>query len=208
MSHKYQIDDLLDAAVHRLKEVFTQSFDVWVKNDGFNKSTLQIERHNAIEALNLFRILGRPEMAVSAMYVCCLLDPEVMVKGSSRADGTPETLHLDDIVLCVEMRRRLDELNVAFWLKLTEPIAGCNQTPARACADTIVNGLSRKMRVTPGIYMRGGSLSETLRKLWGWDMCMVCKDPLVARILRLQRDVWVELPNAIDLILSDWDTVE
>ena len=207
MSHKYQIDDLLDAAGHRLKEVFTQSFDVWVKNDGFNKSTLQLEHHNAIEALNLFRILDRPEMAVSAMYVCCLLNPEVMVKGSSRADGTPETLHLDDIALCVKMRRRLDELSVAFWFKLTEPIAGCNQSP-KTCADTVVNHLSREMRVTPEFYMSGGILKEKLRRLWGWDMCMVCKDPLVARILRLQRDVWVELPNAIDLILSDWDTVE
>ncbi|KAI1786588.1 hypothetical protein LXA43DRAFT_1109504 [Ganoderma leucocontextum] len=94
LSHKYQLDQLLEEAViHRLKgTVFTTELEVRDKSDGGfadGSPPLELESHHAIEALNLFRVLDRPEMMMPvALYQCCQLEATELVHGVTESRET------------------------------------------------------------------------------------------------------------------------
>ena len=162
---------------------------------------------SAIEALNLFRTLDRPEMAVAAMYVCCQLDPGTVARGTTRADGTREGLGADDLEVCLRMRRELDRLDVVVLLRFAAPFAapaGCVSPPGM-CADILEDRLLGQIRASPETFMDGDPLSGGLREQSGWYTCHVCAEVLRARVVELQREVWRELPEMMDLELADWD---
>ncbi|KAI1781889.1 hypothetical protein LXA43DRAFT_844855, partial [Ganoderma leucocontextum] len=70
---------------------------------------LELESHHAIEALNLFRVLNRPEMMMPvALYQCCQLEATELVHGVMRDDGVSrECLSSAYLELCLEARQNL-----------------------------------------------------------------------------------------------------
>ena len=72
MSHKYQLDQFLTTTIiPRLKQVFMTELELWDEWDGFSGfPPLEIKDHHAIEALNLFRLLNRPEMIPRVREEC------------------------------------------------------------------------------------------------------------------------------------------
>ena len=93
MGHKYQIPHLLTTATSSLKRIFPSSLELW------DNRPSKVRDHS-LEAVNLFRLLDRPDMLVSALYDCCRCPARTIVRGTLRADGTRECLTPEDVELC------------------------------------------------------------------------------------------------------------
>ncbi|KZT67607.1 hypothetical protein DAEQUDRAFT_672986 [Daedalea quercina L-15889] len=93
LSHKYQIDYVRDAYLWRMKSCFPTKFETWDTMRGSCGSTLTgFCTADAITAVNIARLTGTDSMLPTALYSCCLLDPECLLKGTARLDGTREYL--------------------------------------------------------------------------------------------------------------------
>ena len=103
MAHKYQLVPLLSEVTRRLKSVFTDSFDIWRIHHGGSTNLAALEPHHSVEALNLFRLIGRTDMIPAAFYMCTQLSVETLLRGVLRADGsTLEVLDDSDLERCLE----------------------------------------------------------------------------------------------------------
>ncbi|PIL26653.1 hypothetical protein GSI_11278 [Ganoderma sinense ZZ0214-1] len=127
LAHKYQLDQLLDAVVQRLKRSFTTRLATWDRSGGFDptRSPMRLYRDHAIEALNLLRLLDRPEMTPMAVYGCCQLPPKALVRGVRRADGAAlECLALDDLEWCLAAKESLMRQSVRVLAGLCRALEG------------------------------------------------------------------------------------
>ena len=122
LSHKYQLDQILAATIHRLKGTITTRLAVWERSGGFYaRSPLGLRYPNAIEALNLFRLLDRPEMIPVALYECCQHGLAFILQGATRKDGvTRESLSPSDLELCLQVRGELVRATVRLLTELCE----------------------------------------------------------------------------------------
>lgn len=197
LSHKYELDELLEATVRRLKQTFTSGFDVWARNDGFERSPFSVSLSNAIEALNLFHTLGRLEMLPTALYQCCQLDPHYLVFGAPRADGTPESLGPEDLERCLRAQNALSHEDILVALAPSaQPAAACGNP--HACRKWM-RALFLAVRNDPPPWLRGDPLSSffvtvTNTSLQQGRLCTLCGEKLVAGVREHQRGVWVNLP--------------
>ncbi|KAI0750312.1 hypothetical protein C8Q80DRAFT_1102077 [Daedaleopsis nitida] len=116
LSHKYQLDDLLEAVVCRLQAVFTTEFKLWPARDNLRSEIMPQVGDCAVEALNLVRLLGRTDMLPTAIYCCCLLEPEDLVLGTARSDGTLEKLTTGDLILCLHAQKALRDKHIELTL--------------------------------------------------------------------------------------------
>ncbi|KZT07943.1 uncharacterized protein LAESUDRAFT_758072 [Laetiporus sulphureus 93-53] len=108
LSHKYQFKDLLKDAVTCLKSYFTDSFDVWSKSmEPGSRPIFHLEPADAIAAVNLTRLTREVSMLPTALYSCCQLPTELLLKGIRRADGTTERLDEDDLIRCIDGKANL-----------------------------------------------------------------------------------------------------
>ncbi|PIL28389.1 hypothetical protein GSI_09540 [Ganoderma sinense ZZ0214-1] len=117
LSHKYQLDQLLAGVIRRMKDTFTTQLDVWdpTQASGFCSAgsslrlELELEPSDAIEALNLIRLLDRPEMIPTAVFGCCQESLALLLQGTTRrGDGvTAERLSPSDLELCFKVERKL-----------------------------------------------------------------------------------------------------
>ncbi|KAI0718052.1 hypothetical protein C8T65DRAFT_737569 [Cerioporus squamosus] len=105
---KYDMQQLVDDAYVALQTLFPANLSEWDERDG-PEFRHNFKDENAIEALNLFQQTGQFEMVPAAVYRCCQLDPAVVLRGTTRADGTPERLTPKNIELIARAKERLKE---------------------------------------------------------------------------------------------------
>ncbi|GJE89898.1 hypothetical protein PsYK624_060100 [Phanerochaete sordida] len=109
---KYNIQDIISEARHRLSEVFqTDSLDDWcveLDPEG-DRTPLQISYFDYIDALRLSRLLGMHSITPLLFYVCCNLSPFEKIVDGVQLAGIPEpvTLSQDDLRTCLRGRARL-----------------------------------------------------------------------------------------------------
>ena len=106
MGHKYKIDVVLETALSKLRMTLVSDLEAWVE-DTKGQCVTHTPHLYAIEAVNLFRRVQRPDMLDIPMYLCSLLDPDLLVGGTRRKDGTLERLSPEDLALCIGARQRL-----------------------------------------------------------------------------------------------------
>ena len=109
IGHKYQAIEAVDAALERIVLFFQKASSIgspltagW---DNFWESHqrdigIKVELSDAIEAVNLARLLSRPEILPFALYLCCAGHPLHLRNGVSREDGAIERLSDEDYVKC------------------------------------------------------------------------------------------------------------
>ncbi|KAI0800651.1 hypothetical protein C8Q74DRAFT_432137 [Fomes fomentarius] len=93
LGHKYELEQVLHAALGRLRIVFTTDLATWRQAYGPGKfPNLSFYAFDGFEAVNLFRTIGCTEMLPVAFYLCALLPNADLIKGRPRADRTLEKL--------------------------------------------------------------------------------------------------------------------
>ena len=220
LSHKYQLDQLLAAAIHRLKGTFTTQLDVWEKSGGFYPgSPLGLKYPNAIEALNLFRLLDRPDMIPVALYECCQHGLAFILQGATRKDGvTRESLSPSDLELCLQVRGELVRATVRLLTEL------CESYTARLLLASSSPGCS-----SPGMCL--GSLKILLDKChenlrdcifpdpldsyyietldgiaYNEELCGACEDVFWEEYSHLRKKAWASLPRLMKVEVAEWDS--
>ena len=230
LSHKYELEQLLTAVLHRLQRTtFTTHFDTWARSGGFRAalSPLALRPRHAVEALNLFRRLGAParDMVPVALYGCCLLPPAALLRGTPRDDynqgggGTRERLAPRDLELCFETKARLTQASVRVTLALADFVEArislvCAGGKAECAAPKVcLDSLAALLTATQGT-MKGGIGADALggcfeREMDTWvylgRICGVCAGALRGAHGRFLREAWEALPWMTQTSVEDWD---
>ena len=230
LSHKYELEQLLTAVLHRLQRTtFTTHFDTWARSGGFRAalSPLALRPRHAVEALNLFRRLGAlaRDMVPVALYGCCLLPPAALLRGTPRDDynqgggGTRERLAPRDLELCFETKARLTQASVRVTLALADFVEArislvCAGGKAECAAPKVcLDSLAALLTATQGT-MKGGIGADALggcfeREMDTWvylgRICGVCAGALRGAHGRFLREAWEALPWMTQTSVEDWD---
>jgi hypothetical protein len=110
---KYQVEELRDEAVHQLHARYPRKIADWdytCRTDGDTASTIVVSYpiEEDLVIANVARALDLPDIHLAALYGCCSLAPDVLVRGRVLEDGsTVERLCADDLVACVQGRENL-----------------------------------------------------------------------------------------------------
>ncbi|KAI1781603.1 hypothetical protein LXA43DRAFT_978012 [Ganoderma leucocontextum] len=222
LSHKYQLDQLLEAVVLKLQRTFTTQFEVWNRSGGFleRSSPLELGFRHAIEALNLFRLLDRPDMVPVALYGCCQLQPAELLRGVKRDDGvSQERLSPADLELCMETKPRLMQAAVRLMMALSDFVEarislvcsgkqGC--LVPKACLgslDSLLSSTRVQMRCKIDADALNGIFSEEMN-MWVslGRLCAVCGDALRAAHLKFRREAWGSLPMLMRMTIDGGDS--
>ena len=223
LSHKYQLDQLLAAVLHRLKGTFTTQLDVWDRSGGFGSLTpLNLRSTDAIEALNLFRLLDRPEMIPVALYECSQIKPGFLLRGAFRSDGvTREHLSPSDMELCMEARDDLVQATALLLMRLCEAsearilqVSNNNQNAGclspRTCMENLRIVTERGHRdlreciFADPLCTYYTSTAESM-PLTG-EICGACGDVLRAAYSQERRTLWRSLPKLAGVEVTGWDS--
>ena len=109
IGHKYQAAEAVDAASERIVLFFEKACsegrllnagwdDFWESHQ--RNIGITVELTDAIEAINLARLLDKPSILPFAFYLCCAAHPLHLRNGVRREDGTLQTLSDVDYLKC------------------------------------------------------------------------------------------------------------
>ena len=225
LSHKYQLDQLLVAAIHRMKGTFTTQLNVWDRRDGIGEHFIpgHFWPEGVIEAINLFRLLDRPEMLPAAFYECAQLRPASVLRGALRADGvTKEHLSPSDMALCFEVKEELLQATARLLAGLCQVcdarIVEISSNPGRCtgpgpgvCVEGLRVVIAKGLRDTcecidADPFNMYYMFSADNAPLTG-EVCCACGDVLKAAYSRECTRIWRSFPRLMGVEVANWDSV-
>ena len=104
--------------------------EVWIYDDC--RKPPKFDDIHAIGVVNLARLTGTDELLPAALMACSCLGQKV-VNGFTRADGTQETLSMDDLARCIAGRAALSRAYIAATRALFRPEVAAGCTRASQC---------------------------------------------------------------------------
>ncbi|KZT67627.1 hypothetical protein DAEQUDRAFT_384018 [Daedalea quercina L-15889] len=220
LSHKYQINYVREAYLSRLKSCFCTDFDTWNSvSDDHGSKVMSFRDTDAIAAVNIARLTGTDTMLPSALFQCCELDPERLLKGVARADGTCETLSLQDTAKSILGRQTLimGAISTAFSTLDPDKLPPeCSQN--HVCRHTIgclrAEFMNREPSSIKSFLWRPKVLISGSPEVWAsvfrslqrrCYLCQSCLDVLCNAQQAKNRKRWARLPRLLDLEMPvDW----
>ena len=223
LSHKYQLYQLFNAVIYRFEDIFPTRLDDWDRRgavDGDDPNRLSSAE--AIEAVNLFRLIDKPNMIPAALYRCAQLEPRSILCGEMRADGvTRELLSPSDMELCMEVKEELLKATASLLTRLHEacearivhpthaPSSACCASPGlcvrdlrivmRRCLEDMRAGLS-----ADPLDMR--YMGEVVSAQRDGGLCHVYGNVLEVAYAEERREIWRRLPELTGVDVAYWDS--
>lgn len=189
LSHKYQIDNVLQQAVKPLKHYYTSSFATW---SGAVPIPFSAQgKEHCITAVNLAHLLDIPSILPVAFYDCCALGGK-LVYGRQRKDIPRECLSTDNLSKCFEGRDQLAREGVG----LVGRIFGYNseqhcKTPSRCESSLRATQTLALTNTTAGAAMILSSWSTFIEGAAGpFPLCGLCTKALLRRDVEERHEVW------------------
>ncbi|PIL26644.1 hypothetical protein GSI_11269 [Ganoderma sinense ZZ0214-1] len=224
----YDFRELLRAIYSgvRLKRHFTTRLSAWDARGGTDgKSLLRLSAPDVIEALNLFRLIDRPDMVPIALYECAWqLGPAFLLHGARRSgDGaTLERLSPADTELCMEVKEELLQATACLLTRLCEACDGRIDEispridPGSGCAAPAhcVEGLKTVMRrarrdvseclsADPlDMYYMSAAVSFPVTG----EICRACGIVVKAAYTQERRRIWEGFPKLMRVEVAGWDS--
>ena len=203
LSHKYQIDALLQPIVSLLERTFPTSFNTWLQNEGFRRAPIRFVHAQAIEAVNLVRVLGRPDMLPTALYASCQLTPAQICRGVPRADGTLERLEPGDVERCFSATMRLRSIAHGMAVRLFVYPRCANPESCDVLCNAVKEALEEEGGLFGGDLLRVGV--DLAPREWGSWLCKLCAVRNLERgVLASQREAWSSLHHVFDVDFPSW----
>ncbi|TBU41575.1 hypothetical protein BD309DRAFT_964953 [Dichomitus squalens] len=208
LAHKYDISRVLNEATARLQQLFPPSFEAWDANAKIRASK-RFRPEDAIEAVNLCRALGRrdggDDMLPAALYLCSQLEPGKLLRGHRRADKTLEKLDMDDVELCLDLKKTFVEnaADMAVKLHAGNVSENCRggfwKNTCRSLLAQVRQGSMMSMVFKDALG--GDPLGESLRKginaMEEVGLCASCATMLRNRERDLRKAFWEKLPGLV-----------
>lgn len=118
---KYQVEELREEAVHQLHARYPRKIGDWdytCRTDADTAATVVVSYpiEEDVAIANVARTHGLPDIHLAALYGCCSLSPDVLVRGGRPAadaeaaspDAAPaERLCEDDLIACLQGKENL-----------------------------------------------------------------------------------------------------
>ncbi|OJT14413.1 hypothetical protein TRAPUB_9054 [Trametes pubescens] len=209
LSYNYQLDRIFAITLGLMKVVFTDDFQAWRARENKTEGTtrVKIKDKNAIEAFNLLRTCGQPELLPVALYICCGLETRVLLRGVERADGSLEKLRDSDLERCLAARDVLELQNAALnrsVFDFADPARQACLAPS-TCPVTLHNighmaGLGTKSE-TEARRVFHRILAETPMSV---VVCSSCASFVTSGLTMFYENLWRDLPRILDLPVPTW----
>ena len=212
LGRKYQIDSLYNDALGVLKTFLTTQYGSWYdepRYDAWGRYGL-----DPIAAVNLARLTDTPSILPIALYLCCQLRTEDLLRGTTHPDGTSQQLTLDDLRRCVDARVLLTREKDAAVERIFDLTMSEHCADLGSCKERLEYHMAiyrkRVMDNTPGWNIAGPWLPYVWLKSCsserGYGEPPLCSHCMA--LLELQhRDVcakmWEDLPRYFDLETSE-----
>ncbi|KAL1951341.1 hypothetical protein VTO73DRAFT_490 [Trametes versicolor] len=227
LSHKYEVNHIQEAALRRLKPAFPNNFAAWKTYESPSlefwpdthqartaASQVDMAPGEPIEAANLLRRCGYDGMLPVALHMCATLDIHVLLHGAERADGTRETLAVDDLERCLVARGTLEGRSAEFLHRMLdfEPAEGGSFSGGmhRECAGRIRRAWTATVRYLKDLECE----SEVTRRAFLMEVlseaeddvkaCNVCLDYVSSDERELSQELWNDLPTIMGLQVPTW----
>ncbi|TCD61648.1 hypothetical protein EIP91_008136 [Steccherinum ochraceum] len=127
MSHKYEIDDLLEEGKRRLRLRFPGDLKSWDRL--YSSSAIVLgSPSDAISMANMTRFLGLSRLHHRALYDCCQLDTDMLVNGAYDDNLVREVLCSEDIRACIDGRTKLAAASLRAMPSSWSDLVGPDQT--------------------------------------------------------------------------------
>ncbi|KAI0652473.1 hypothetical protein C8Q79DRAFT_1005665 [Trametes meyenii] len=216
LSHKYEIEHIMEATSALLKPMFPNDLPSLLKRCTLGRShTVKFAPGQEIEAVNLFRQCERPEMLLVALYWCTGLDIHVLLHGYTRADGSIEHLSTSDLERCFVAREKLERRSAKFNREQLD--SGDSRRPT--CRGTAkCNSALRSLWTCAEVAMREAQLpdSESSMRLYFakaigdptsllmFGLCRECVHYVKGMNAVFDEQLWRDLPGILDLEVPNW----
>ncbi|TBU37532.1 hypothetical protein BD309DRAFT_610231 [Dichomitus squalens] len=124
IGNKYQVTEAVEVAAKRITDFLWQGAFIdtlYTLRDlptpsmswGFywaghqKRHRIGMDTTDGVEAVNLFRLLGQPEIPLGALYLCCTEGPLYLRNGATREDGVVENLSDEDYARCFQALHKM-----------------------------------------------------------------------------------------------------
>ncbi|GBE89325.1 hypothetical protein SCP_1503330 [Sparassis crispa] len=213
LAHKYQIADLRENGLAKLKMIFTDDLAVWEEySDSRDTKFTGIRwiESDAISVVNLVRLTNAMTLLPVAFYLCCQLQPHELTRGVTRPDGTVERLSTEDLEVCIRARAMLMLAYGAGWMDLFSGVSN-DCTQGARCMD----GLSRigqavLLSSTRAQISYHSCLSNPRNviaaRCTDHRLCAACVRFITKKSLDWRRTVWNSLPAYFGL--GKWEKLK
>ncbi|KZT69643.1 hypothetical protein DAEQUDRAFT_756796 [Daedalea quercina L-15889] len=128
LGKKYEMQDPYNSALGVFKTFLSTRYGSWYDQPGPQLAEWQRYGLDPITAVNLARLTDANSVLHIAMYMCCQLNTDHLLRGTVRPDGTYEQLSPDDLRRCLDARVFLAKRKDAASEKvfhLSSPTYGC-----------------------------------------------------------------------------------
>ncbi|CCM01368.1 uncharacterized protein FIBRA_03418 [Fibroporia radiculosa] len=207
LAHKYDIRHLYDEAIHRVYTAYPRTFADMNAMRCFHLEHFNADDHaGLIFLINVAQRLPTSELAgflPLAFYICCQVNPGVLVNGVYRSDGTREKLSHDDLQRCISGKEGLMGANTVGTLCLRPRKENVSHlcTTNDACHSALVGMVDDALE--GDIF----ASCDALTNIDGWieeralaqKLCAFCTEHLKRRHEVERQVVWDDLADCFGL---------
>ena len=199
-----------DAYLARMKTCFPTDFDSWdMVNRNHGSLAMTLTDQHAIAAVDVARITGTASMLPGALYLCCRLHPNSILRGVPRwCDGPHEELRLDDAMRCMQGRLFVLQRAITNILELFDPGRRSPLCTQRRCGETLAlmraqhaEGFAPRL-VLDALQTREPHIRALQKAQY---LCRNCADAVCEADVELCRRLWAKLPELMGVDTpEDW----
>ncbi|KAI0640940.1 hypothetical protein C8Q79DRAFT_920317 [Trametes meyenii] len=201
LSHKYQMDEILEDSLSYITDYYTMDYQGWLKRD---QKPLKVKPSQAIEAVLIARLTQTYTILPPALLQCCFLGQELF-RGYTREDGTVAKLLPEDLERCFHGYRRLKQVEGQSIRSLArvvgdgENVVGCVQpTVCRKIMHDFWVGVQAG-EVGPGDALKPWTdLLVEFEASRGVKICLRCRRAALGKA-KGRFGTWTTLPTFLDL---------
>ena len=213
LSHKYQIDDVREAYLARMKTCFCTDVTAWdavVCNHG--SSAMTYHEEDAIAAVNIAQLTGEESMLPSALFTCCLLDTRFLLDSLFRLEGTDGCLSAEGITRCINARSALFQNVVSTVMELSDHVLATSVRRIHhlgdGCRGVFLSMRQQVLYLSPEMLLRDAfsSKANTMRALqMEGRLCEDCANCYCEAEQGRLSNFWARLPQILGIKTpKDW----
>ncbi|PIL26269.1 hypothetical protein GSI_12025 [Ganoderma sinense ZZ0214-1] len=204
LGRKYDLETLYEHALAFLEHHYPDDFKTWTQSKYWGPE--HWPANAAVGVVNLARLIDAPHLLPSALLSCTYMKEDIM-EGFGCADGTRETLALDDIGRCFRASAAIRQATVAGVVRTLRDKACQACKTQNKCADALrraLQGLDRVERLLtrcPIRLMPDDLLSDGQAKL---GTCADCTAMVKRRSRKERTMLWARLPGLLGVEVPGW----
>ena len=197
LSHKYQVDDILQQAMTHLKRHYTTRPLT---------EPMPFTRTHGIGAVNLAILTETPMILTRALLDCASLGSAVL-DGWTREDGSVEHLSASHLRTVMDARDRLIIESFYSLKEIVSGYPGIHCAGRELCKSAILELLLRGMDAANGAF-EPQALFESWKDLLEGDrnpgLCSACVQDFCKNEEDVLADIWSRLPSLFRLNMQGW----